>query len=164
MGDAPGLLLGIGAPRRTARTRLGERFGRDVRWLALRIGLPLGLGVCTYLGRTTRPGALGLLPTSAAVVMHSALSPLVRRAPTIAGCLPDAAWAFALGSTLAFLWTAAARRARHVWLVAGAFLVLGYELAQRPHWVPGTFDVVDLLVSAAAYTAAILFSSRRNQA
>lgn len=124
------------------------------RALLLRVALPLALGVMTYVGRPTRPAALGSIPIAIFDPLHRTVGQIVQRFPIIAGVLPDVAWAFSLGSLLRLIGRSEDRATRAAWLCAGAVLSVGYELAQIPQWVPGTFDRADLAGSALAYALA----------
>jgi hypothetical protein len=67
----------------------------------------------------------------------------------------DAAFAWAVAAFLAFTWGSERAAA---W--GGLLFVCGIELAQTSGLIAGTFDPVDLLVSAAAYAAAWRVASR----
>lgn len=62
---------------------------------------------------------------------------------------PDFLWALALGALLSTLHPRG--RARTVFGVVGFAGVIGYEVAQRLHVVPGTFDWTDLVAQAAGF-------------
>ena len=132
-------------------------------WL-LRVSLPLALGTLLYGARPSRPVAFDAAPTVARA-LHAALHPLARHLPRVVlASLPDAAWAFALASGLALVWRGAPSRARVAWLAAGGVFALGWELAQLPRWIPGTFDVLDLIASALGYAGAIaLFTTAHKE-
>lgn len=66
---------------------------------------------------------------------------------------PDLAWAFVVGAILAFVWHDRPGRAARVWFVIGLGSTLGFEIAQRFHVVPGTFDPLDLVAQALGYVA-----------
>lgn len=66
---------------------------------------------------------------------------------------PDLAWAFVVGAFLALVWRERTGAASHAWFVAGLAATLGYELAQRFHLVPGTFDPLDLVAQAIGYVS-----------
>jgi hypothetical protein len=65
--------------------------------------------------------------------------------------LPDLLWAFAAGAMLRAF--DPGRRANVVWAIVGAACVLGYEVAQAWHLVPGTFDWHDLVAEALGFGA-----------
>ncbi|MFO0673638.1 MAG: hypothetical protein U0235_29140 [Polyangiaceae bacterium] len=79
--------------------------------------------------------------------------------PSLAlGVTPDALWAFAVGGVVIVL--APPGRARLGWLVAGAVLVVGYELGQRLGLVPGTFDGADVIAQLVCYPLGAYVSMR----
>lgn len=70
---------------------------------------------------------------------------------------PDALWVYALTACLAIVWRGE-RTARRWWLCAGIALAAGGELGQWIGLVPGVFDPADLLLSLAAWGAAIVLN------
>lgn len=127
--------------------------------ILLRVLAPLGVGGVTYLARGgPLPRGAELLPPSVVAPLRGPLLAAGARVPhLVMDTLPDAAWSFALGSLLVATWSApGARRLRAAWLAAGGLLAIGWELAQRAHLVPGTFDLADLVASALAYLAALV--------
>lgn len=157
MGGASGLTVTREGERGDAATSAGAAsLAHDAGWLVVRVVAPIGLGLATYLGRSTQPSAVALVPRSITDSAHGLMGPVVVGCPSLAGVVPDAAWAFALGSMLRFVWRAERRWARAAWLWTGAVLAVGYELAQFPHWAPGTFTPADLVASAVAYAAAVI--------
>jgi hypothetical protein len=125
-----------------------------------RVVAPLGIGALTYLARGgDLPRGARFFPAPLLGVIRPPLVAAAAHVPRIVtDTLPDAAWAFAVGSLLAVLWPVdgAPRSYRIAWLAAGALLAAGWELAQGLHLVPGTFDVADLAASALAYLAALV--------
>jgi hypothetical protein len=86
----------------------------------------------------------------------------------VAGVLPDAAWSFAIAATLSIVWTdgpapTRSHLARGVWLGLGAALALGFEVGQGLGFIPGTFDLFDLLASAGFYLLAAWFLNPRSK-
>jgi hypothetical protein len=76
--------------------------------------------------------------------------PLGPRLPSLVmDVAPDFLWALALGALLSSLHLR--RRGRRVWFVIGLGSAIGYEIAQRFHLVPGTFDVRDLAAQAIGF-------------
>jgi hypothetical protein len=80
----------------------------------------------------------------------------------VAGSLPDGAWAWAFGASLALVWHGKSWRERAPWLGAGAALALFAEVGQALHVVPGTFDVVDLVAIALGYVLGAALAGRRS--
>jgi hypothetical protein len=142
---------------RSSTERTGER-RRAVRVAAAalaRVVAPLAVGVLVYAARATPPRAFDALPRPWLAAVRARVAPAYATLPVFArGALPDAAWAFALASTLLLTTAGVAPRWRVAWIGAGGALAVGYELAQWPGWVPGTFDPVDLSLTAVAYACA----------
>jgi hypothetical protein len=78
---------------------------------------------------------------------------------TALGVLPDALWSFAVAQLLLAIWATGPRGARAAWLAVGFVLATGWEIAQAAHFVPGTFDPIDLIASAFAYGVAVAVAS-----
>ncbi len=127
------------APRASGRW---EALGR---WLAY-VAFPLLVGAAVYL---VRGWGAALLPWRR-----------VHLARVVLGTLPDAAWAFAIGACVCLLWRNGSRGGKAAWVVMGCALAVGYEAAQGLRLVPGTFDPLDLVTSAAAFAAAVVLLVR----
>jgi len=143
----------------TSRLR---RTGRVTASIVLRVVVPLTMGAGVYLLRSQPTVADGW---ANAVGMHDAVTRLrslalvgaEERAPRwLLGTLPDALWAFVVAQSILLIWSHGSRAARLFWSSLGLCLVLGWELGQALHVVRGTFDVRDLLASAAAYALALI--------
>ena len=75
--------------------------------------------------------------------------------------LPDGCWVYSFTAFLASLW----KNSPYAywvafWCVLPSALAVGTEIGQAFHLVPGTFDVVDVLVYIAAGLLAIHFTRR----
>lgn len=106
--------------------------------------------IVTWMSRVAPRGVAAMQGTGAS------------RAPAvILGSLPDAAWAWAFGASLALVWLGRAWREKAAWLVAGALLAVLAEIGQAIGLVPGTFDVVDLLAIALGFAAGAALAGRR---
>ncbi len=121
-----------------------------------RVALPLALGAAIYL--LLRPTAPRFVAALLEVPIAGPRLAQLREWSVPAGAdaswlhmIPDAAWAFALGALLSIVWRGGARRARAAWCAIGLAAALGYEMAQRWHWVPGWFDASDLVAEAVGY-------------
>ena len=62
----------------------------------------------------------------------------------------------ALAASLVAVWAGQRTAVRNLWLGAGLVLGLGYELAQYPKFVPGTFAPLDLAAIVAGYGCGVL--------
>ncbi|EKE77408.1 hypothetical protein [Gallaecimonas xiamenensis] len=116
-------------------------------WL---IALPLLLGVLCYL--CWRPTTLfeiwlaGHWPTLGAALADLRHQLALPWLPLLSPSLADFCWAFALAATLVLLGQ------HRPWLAL--LVAASAELAQRPGWLPGTFDWLDL----AALLLAVLLA------
>lgn len=72
------------------------------------------------------------------------------------GVLPDFLWAMALAASLVAVWAGERTAVRHLWLGAGLVVGVGYEVAQRCNFVPGTFDPFDLAAIVSGYGCGVL--------
>ncbi|HEY6046787.1 MAG TPA: hypothetical protein VIU65_09300 [Pyrinomonadaceae bacterium] len=79
----------------------------------------------------------------------------------LAYSLPDGLWVYALTALMIFLWRDARSSTRFLWPSLGLLLGAGSELGQLAGVVPGSFDVIDLLVCVFAAVAAMIFTSRK---
>lgn len=71
---------------------------------------------------------------------------------------PDGLWVYGLTACLAIVWRGEPGWSRRGWLCAGIALGAGGELGQLAGRVPGVFDPADLLLSVAAWGAAIVLN------
>jgi hypothetical protein len=79
----------------------------------------------------------------------------------IAYSLPDGLWVYALTALMILLWRDTRSPVKFLWLSLGLLLGAGTELGQLAGFVPGSFDVIDLLVCLAAVAAAMVFTSEK---
>jgi hypothetical protein len=71
--------------------------------------------------------------------------------------LPDALWVYALTVLLSLIWREARGTwASRIWIATGAVLGCGGEVLQKLGFVPGTYDLADLLLSVIAAAAAVV--------
>ncbi len=120
------------------------------------VALPLALGVASYaLFSASVERLVGLGVLAPLRVLRRVTLPVATRIPDVLRFhVADAAWGWALGAALSLVWAGAGARGRRAWFVAGFALVVGEELGQLAGLMPGTFDVLDIVVSAAAYVIA----------
>jgi hypothetical protein len=132
------------------------------QWLTHTV-FPVAAGAAIYL-LWRSPGLL-VFRWAAALGMASALSAARAwaRSCLLPGwalfSVPDALWVYAFTAALGLVWVGSQRRVRWAWLALPGALGIGGELGQAFGLVPGTFDVVDVLLSAAAAAAAFLLTS-----
>ncbi len=69
--------------------------------------------------------------------------------------LPNALWVYAFTSSLIIIWSNQVKVLRF-WLLFPLLLGVIIELFQLVHFVRGTFDIVDLLLSLVAWSLSIL--------
>jgi hypothetical protein len=122
-----------------------------------RVAGPLFVGGAIYLFFRPREAHfvawLGSF-TGAVRAIRSVSVPIGAAIPTwILGVAPDLAWAMALGALLAIVWRKQPRGVATAWFVAGLLGTLAYELGQRWHLVPGTFDPLDVAAQTVGYAA-----------
>ena len=109
----------------------------------------------SWLGSIATPIGLAIRATRSVTV------PIGTHIPSVVlDVAPDLAWAVALGSLLAIVWRKESRRVATYWFAAGALCSIGYELGQRWHLVPGTFDPLDLAAQTVGYVAGWWLGSR----
>ena len=74
--------------------------------------------------------------------------------------LPDALWAASGVFLFSAIWSGSRSSLRHIWMCIAPSLAIGGELAQAAHLIPGTFDIVDLLICALLSGASLLLTLR----
>jgi hypothetical protein len=79
----------------------------------------------------------------------------------LAYSLPDGLWVYALTALMIFLWRDARSPMKFLWPCLGLLLGAGSELGQLAGIIPGSFDVIDLVVCLFAAGAAVVLTSRR---
>ena len=129
-------------------------------FLAIAVGLPVLLGGLTYiLWRDTNmlmfvwADGLGLMP--AITELRAAAAPLREALPEwLLYCFPDGVWVFACTAFFARLWPDGPAWMRWSWISLGLVLAVGGELGQLTPWVPGTFDLVDIVFYVVSAVAA----------
>jgi hypothetical protein len=76
--------------------------------------------------------------------------------PWVVYSLPDALWAYSLTMFFLILWDyKIAKHNIHWFLLLGGIAFLP-ELGQIPGWIPGTFDIVDILLKIVFVVLALL--------
>jgi hypothetical protein len=71
--------------------------------------------------------------------------------------LPDAAWLYAFGAQMVILHRESRLLVRVCWVVVAPVLAIGAEFGQAFGWVPGTFDMLDvLLLSIVTFGVVVL--------
>jgi hypothetical protein len=112
----------------------------------------------TWLGSVAGPIGSMLRATRSVTVPIGAHIPSL-----VLDAAPDLAWALSLGALLGIVWRNESRRVATAWFVAGAIGSIGYELAQRWHLVPGTFDPLDLAAQTVGYVAGWWLGARKTR-
>ena len=79
--------------------------------------------------------------------------------PWVRFVLPDGLWVYATTSCMVLIWGVSDGPASRLWIFSGAALAIASELGQAMGFLPGTFDLLDLLVSAVSFAAAMLLTS-----
>jgi hypothetical protein len=125
-----------------------------IRRLALHVALPLATGAAVYL--LVRPAPHLAQDLRAALGLGARLRP----GAFVRDVLPDAAWAYALTATPLLVWSRGPAAARWAWTAVAAALAVGWELAQIPHLVRGSFSLADLAASVLASALAVLLLAR----
>lgn len=143
--------------------KLALPVAQALRWrVAMHVVLPLALGVLAYAAWRSQDVQI--------VAWMSAVAPrgvdAVRdggpsRVPAlIMGSLPDLAWAWSFGATLALVWHGRSWREQRGWVIAGGVVALAAELGQAVHVVPGTYDHADLVAIAIGYVLGAAIAGR----
>lgn len=111
--------------------------------VALSVGLPLLLGVASYVVLRAEIPVLG------------AHAPLWPHAPAaLRDHFADAAWGWALGAFVSAMWLGEKTSRRVVWIAGAAIVAAAVECLQFTHVMPGAFDLVDLVVQVACVVVA----------
>jgi hypothetical protein len=122
---------------------------------ALVAAVPVVAATCFYLlfrgPQTWLVGAALGSPLGPALrVLRATTVPVGSRLPALPMAVaPDLLWALGLGALLSALH--APGSGRRWWFAIGLSGAVGYEVAQRLRWVPGTFDVQDLVAQALGF-------------
>ena len=74
--------------------------------------------------------------------------------------LPDALWVYSFTATMCYIWADRDGVWKRVWTSAGVLLGAGGEVGQAIGVVPGTFDLVDLVLCVLAGLAAAFATTR----
>ena len=74
--------------------------------------------------------------------------------------MPDALWMFALSLSIILIWDFRWCRQSILWLITAICVGLLFEIAQAEHWVPGTFDPVDVFSVVIGGLAPLMFMIR----
>jgi hypothetical protein len=122
---------------------------------------PVAAGAAIYL--LFRTPHLLVFSWTGAVGMNGMLESARYAASPVAAAMPgwllysapDGLWVYALTAAMLAVWRGDPSPGRHPWIAAGLVLGAGGELGQLAGAVPGTFDLVDLLLSFAAFAAAV---------
>jgi len=70
--------------------------------------------------------------------------------------LPDGLWVYAWTAFMASVWyNSDSRSISRLWVFSGVALGVGSELSQLLGWIPGTFDIGDLLFYVLSFFAAL---------
>ena len=134
--------------------------GKDIRttqppalsWVAVTVALPLVVGIAIYL--VWRPPDIvafdWLVALGLSEALHAARD-MIGPAPTsvprmVLFSLPTGLWVFAFASALWLVWSGNGRRERFAWLAVPVVVALGAEIGQLVGFVPGHFDLTDLIV------------------
>jgi hypothetical protein len=139
------------------------------RLVALHVVAPLVVGAAIYVfWRTPEPMFVSWLRehgVSATIAsLREAAAPATAWLPAwMLLYLPDAAWVYSLTAAVALLWSNESSRSRRGWLIGALVFALAYEFGQLIHVTPGLFDPWDLVVTAAAWLAAMLTLARRTR-
>jgi hypothetical protein len=132
-----------------------------VRRVMIHVVGPVAAGAAIYLlfrtphllvfSWTRAAGLAGMLASA----RHS-LSPVAAAMPEwMLYSAPDGLWVYALTAAMLAVWRGDRSPGRYPWIAAGVVLGAGGELGQLAGFVPGTFDIADLLFSVAAFAAAL---------
>lgn len=73
--------------------------------------------------------------------------------------VPNALWVYSLTGFMALVWSDTDSRAKPFWLLLGLLLGAGAEFGQALRIVPGSFDMIDLLLCIIATALALLATS-----
>jgi hypothetical protein len=142
-------------------TRTTSATSTKVR-VGVHVVLPLVLGLALYLTwRSKEVHVVAFLARLAPRAVDAAQGAGSARVPALVmGSLPDALWAWAFGATMALVWRGEPWRAKRRWLLAGALVALFAEVGQALRFIPGTYDVVDLVAIGGGYVLGAVVANR----
>ena len=143
---------------------------RTIRCPCLNVVLPLLIGGSIYLG--VRPQVLVMFEWGRAFHLQHPieawrdfLAPVVPLLPVwVSNSLPNGLWSYALTAYMRLLWVGTSRFHYLALCLAVMSLAVLPEVGQACEFVPGTFDIVDLLCISGGFTGLsgiFFFSSQR---
>src|SRR5262245_21518253 len=101
-----------------------------VKRIGFHVLAPLLAGVVTYIAwRQTEVRLVGWSPRWLASFLRATLGRIALPSAVV-GSIPDAAWAWAFGASLALVWQDRPWRDKAPWLAIGGALAISVELAQ----------------------------------
>ncbi len=71
--------------------------------------------------------------------------------------LPDGLWAYALASSLHLIW---GREMNHLWIMLMFCIFVFFELLQYQHVIPGTGDILDIIIYFVFAGFSFFFNTR----
>lgn len=148
--------------KRTARRRRPTAWRAGLGPWSAHVIAPLIVGTCIYLlWRSPTLQLFGWVESFGTAdvlwAVRAVASPFKDSVPTwISYSLPDALWSYAFTCALCFAWANRRCWERSLWLLVPFVISIGSELLQAQGLVVGTFDWIDLGLSALACTVALL--------
>jgi len=95
--------------------------------------------------------------------LRAAVAPLASSLPSfVRFSVPDGLWAFAFTRAMVLVWSGTWSRKSAPWILLAPVVAIGSELGQAMHVVPGTFDIVDLVVVTLGSALALARVRRAN--
>lgn len=118
--------------------------------LFLLVLLPLILGICIY--EIARPESTIVLP-------RTGVTKILKLPSWVIYNVPDGLWLFSFLNCLYIIWYKSSIRTKMIWIMSVFLLALLTEVLQKFHFIPGTFDINDIL----AYSLALILSTVCNK-
>lgn len=105
--------------------------------------LPLVVGI--YIYEITRPESTIVLP-------RTGMTKALKLPSWVIYNVPDGLWLFSFLNCLYIIWYKSSVRTEMIWIMSVFLLALLTEVFQKFHFIPGTFDIKDILAYCLALT------------
>tara|TARA_B100002051_G_C16742557_1_gene645244 strand:- start:5050 stop:5469 length:420 start_codon:yes stop_codon:yes gene_type:complete len=70
--------------------------------------------------------------------------------------LPDGLWVYSLTSLMIIIWQDVKSKSKYYWIASSIIIAIVIELGQYLRLIPGTYDILDIILCLIAFTLAFL--------